>query len=215
MSNKEIFNRVWPELDTSDLEEEQEPARDSLMDMGSMELKTSLRVMQECFKSSGHRASLTMFLAKLLEEGEEINEIVAKLHEYNGKYNDYFVYYATMHGNSKVRSIARLYVRNTDSRKKNGTLKGLTAEIAEEVNAVIDPRKTDQVWPAQTHLRSPSYRSPSNSMIPAVRPISDGPHSDKSGFKASNIDDIFAEGRRAAGLPTDYNDPNKSGEEEK
>jgi hypothetical protein len=214
MSNKDVFKRVWPELEGDFEDDNQEPARDSLMDMENIGLKTSLRVMQQCFHSPGHRASLTMFLSKLLEEGEEINETIAKLNEYAESYEDYFVYYATMHSSAAVREIARLYVKKTSETKKStSTLKAISAEIVAEANAIIDPRKTDMGLGRPTQLRPASNRSPSNSMIPAARPISENPHSDRGGFKASNIDDIFAEGRRAAGLSTDYNnDPNKSGE---
>ncbi|MGL5831115.1 MAG: hypothetical protein ACRCZE_03110 [Candidatus Altimarinota bacterium] len=191
MSEK-IF-KTWPELEASNQEEEK--GRDSLIDVSNPHLKDCLRAMNDCFSVPIQRANLTMFLTRLLNEGESAEEIIATLKNYSEKYDSYFTYYAGNHDNERVREDARKYLNKFDSKKSSSTIKAITSEILMEANATIDPKKTDHNWPKPA-VRPPSYRSPSNSAFPAVRIPGNG-------FRASDVADIFAEGREAAGLDPD------------
>lgn len=228
---KDVFRRVWPELELSETSDQDgqeiggytvaEGDRSSLMDIEDVSLRTSLEVMQKCFASPGHRATLTMFLTELLEL-EELNEIIRKLYIFDEKYGNkyvekfqaYFTFYVTAHENKKVQESARKYFAQGRIRKDSSTFKAVQMDTAQAANAVlekpIDPRSTDTMWPVPSQIRPPSHRSPSNSSIPAARQTHQGVGSERSAFKAADVNAIFAEGREAAGLNSE-DDKNNSG----
>jgi hypothetical protein len=208
-----IFKKVWPELEgiSDDDQDDFSQDRSSLMDIEDPALRNSLEIMQRCFVSPGHRATLTMFLTELLEL-EELNEIIRKLHVFDEKYREkyiekfqaYFVFYTQDHENDRVRESARKYFMPERVRKDSSTFKAVQMETAQAANAVvekaIDPRSTDTFWPVPSQMRPPAQRSKSNSSIPAARQTHQGVNSERNPFRAANVDAIFAEGRQAAGL---------------